>query len=108
MKLTTVETTVKYQDNDELRDADHFKWRSLLMCMLWLCRTRQDLLQDIVQLQTEMVQPKGRHVKILNALLRRAKANVELNGLHFRDVGPQRRLVQITNSGHITKLSSYP
>ena len=35
-------------------EADHFSFRSLLMSMLWICRTRMDLLQEIVQLQTEM------------------------------------------------------
>ena len=76
--------------------------------MLWLCRTRQDIIQEIVQLQSEMVKPRGKDARQLNALLRRARLNKTMNGLHFCDVGPKRRLIQVTDSGHITSASCYP
>eukprot|EP00959_Pyramimonas_sp_CCMP1952_P018492 390665-Pyramimonas_sp.AAC.1 len=38
------------------------------MSLLWLTKTRCDILQDIVQLQTEMIKTKGIHVKQLNGI----------------------------------------
>eukprot|EP00959_Pyramimonas_sp_CCMP1952_P207532 4341127-Pyramimonas_sp.AAC.1 len=55
-----------------------------------------------------MINPKGIHAKQLNGVLKQALANQEINGLHFRYVGPQRRLVQLTDSGHITSNTCYP
>ena len=76
--------------------------------MLWLTKTRLDILQEIVQLQTEMICPRGIHVKQINLLLKHALQNLSMNGLHFCDVGARRRLVQITDSGHITSSTCYP
>ena len=78
------------------------------MCFLWLTRTRQDLLQDVVTLQREMLHPTGSTLKAVNSLVKQAIANRHLNGLHFRYLGPRVRLVQFSDAGHITKTSSYP
>eukprot|EP00959_Pyramimonas_sp_CCMP1952_P101884 2131049-Pyramimonas_sp.AAC.1 len=77
------------------------------MSMLWQTKTRCNILPEIVQLQTEMVNPRGMHVKQLNAALKNAIANQEMHGLQFRLLGPSRRLVQVTDSGHITSTSCY-
>ena len=77
------------------------------MSMLRVCRTRGDILTDVVLLQTEMHVPLGRHLRRINTVLRNAVGNGSTNGLHFRHVG-QPRLVQVTDSGHITQNSCYP
>ena len=78
------------------------------MCFLWLCRTRQDAIQDVVQLQKEMLAPTGATLRSAKALYKRLVANRHLNGLHFCYVGPKVRLVQLSDAGHITSKSCYP
>ena len=107
-KLNPICPSRKYNDTSELADIDFSAVRSLIMSFLWLCRTRQDVLQTVVALQTEMLFPTGNTLRTVNALVRSAKANRHLNGLHFCYVGFPARLVQVSDSGHITKNSSYP
>ena len=54
-RINPVQLVQKVKDTAHLGDADYFAFRSLLMSMLWLCKTRQDLLQEICALQTAMV-----------------------------------------------------
>ena len=63
---------------------------------------------DVVALQTIMHIPLGEHLKKANSVLRDAVRNKHCNGLHFHYVGHRHRLVQITDSGHITQHSCYP
>ena len=100
--------TQKLCDNKELCDSDHAAFRSIVMCLLWLCRTRNDLHFEVVSLQTHMQHPLGIHLKWANNVLKFAKSNVSMLGLHFCNVGPKARLAQITDSGHINAHSAYP
>eukprot|EP00959_Pyramimonas_sp_CCMP1952_P215435 4507383-Pyramimonas_sp.AAC.1 len=61
--ITLVEKTA---DTAELCNRDHSSFRSLLMSTLWLTKTKRDILQEIVQSQTEMINPKGIYVKQLD------------------------------------------
>ena len=65
-------------------------------------------MSDVVALQTIMHIPLGEHLKRANSVLRDAVRNRQCNGLHFHDVGFPHRLVQVTDSGHITQNSCYP
>ena len=82
-KLKSLQLMAKYNDTDELKDGDYSKFRSLLMSMLWLTKTRLDLLHSIVLLQTEMICPRAVHAKQLNNALKTAFENKKMNGLHF-------------------------
>jgi len=106
-KLKPIQFSQQTGDCENLCDADYSQFRSLTMSLLWLCKTRGDILTDVVLLQTEMHIPLGKHFKRINTVLRNAVANGSMNGLHFRYVG-QPRLVQVTDSGHITQNSCYP
>ena len=108
LRLKLMQPTRRYADAASLDDADYSTFRSMTMSLLWLCRTRSDLIFDVVQLQTKMVDPKGKDIKLLNSTLKQAMTNTTLNGLHFMDVGGSFRLAQITDSGHITQHSCYP
>eukprot|EP00959_Pyramimonas_sp_CCMP1952_P187045 3911449-Pyramimonas_sp.AAC.1 len=57
-RLKPMSLVEKTADTPELCDKDHHYFRSLLMSLLWLTKTRCDILQEIVQLQTEMINPK--------------------------------------------------
>ena len=55
-----------------------------------------------------MLYPTGTMLKRINSLIKHAKNTSELDGMHFRRINGTPRLVQMTDSGHITKHSSYP
>ena len=60
------------------------------------------MLWDIIFLQSDMHHPEGSRLRGANKVLQQAKANQINNGVHSHHVGPHVRLVQDTNSGHIT------
>ena len=107
-RLKPMQATQRYADGASLADADYSAFRSIVMSLLWLCRTRTDIIFDVVSLQTKMHDPKGKDIKYVNTTLRHATNNSEMNGLHFMNVGTSFRLAQITDSGHITQHSCYP
>jgi hypothetical protein len=95
------------KDSLSLERQEHFDFRSLLCSMLWLCLTRLDVLADVTTLQQEMVSPLMCHVRQLNALLKRAKRDENLNGLHFRYVPFPLRVCGISDSSYTTKTTVY-
>ena len=107
LKLKTIQFTQQTSENESLCDVDCSQHRSLVMSLLWLCKTRGDLLTNVVLLQTEMHIPCGRHMKLANSVLKNAVTNRESNVLHFCGVGPLKTLAQITDSGHITQNTCY-
>ena len=78
------------------------------MSLLLVCKTRQGMLQDVVHLQSDMLNPNGAALEPVNDLIKHAKAIVTLNGMHYKYVGGTPRLVQMTSPEHPAKLSSYP
>ena len=98
----------KVADGIPLDAHEHREFRSLLCSLLWVCQTRIDIAHDVVGLQSEMTAPKAEHWRSVNALLKRARSNSVMNGLHFRKLTFPIRIVSIADCGHATKKSCYP
>ena len=107
-KLKIVVPSYRVADTELLPDRDFELVRSLIMCFLWICRTRQDAIQDTVELQKDMLSPTGATLKAANGLYKRLVSNRHMNGLHFCYCGPHVRLIQLSDAGHITSKSCYP
>ena len=71
LKMTEVEN-----DKDEERSLtkeETTKYRSILGGLLWLTATRIDLIADVCRLQTFVTQAKVKHLKMANAIVKRAQ-----------------------------------
>ena len=98
----------RLQSPNKLCNAkEHFDFRSNVCSMLWLCLTRVDLISDVTQLQQVMVSPTVSDIKRANAALKKAKDQATLAGIHFRRLQPPLRLVAVSDSSHLTKLTVY-
>eukprot|EP00959_Pyramimonas_sp_CCMP1952_P003144 65024-Pyramimonas_sp.AAC.1 len=79
MSLKPIARVEKTAGMADLRNKDGSSFRSLLMRLIWLTKTRCDTIREIVHLQTEMVDPRGIHVKQFDAVLKNALANQDTN-----------------------------
>ena len=78
------------------------------MCsLLWLTLTRIDIVADVVLLQQEMEAPLILHLKQANSVLKKARSNKTLNGLHFHRLQWPLKITGISDAGSGTKRSVY-
>jgi len=87
--------------------AEHHDFRSLVCSLLWLCLTREDLVSEVLNLQGEMVAPLVEHCQRANLLLRRARRDSSMNGLHYHRLAFPIRCVGFGDSSHATKTTVY-
>ena len=97
----------KQQVSSPLTPEETFTNRSLLCSMLWATQTREDIYNDVVQLQQRMLSPTVADLIQANAVLSRLQKNINMMGLHVHRLCGPCRLVGVADSSHATKLTSY-
>ena len=75
--------------------------------MLWATQTREDIYNDVVQLQQRMLTPTVADMIQANAILARLQKNTDMMGLHFPRLQGPCRLVGVADSSHASKNTSY-
>ena len=83
LEMVPISRTRARQETQPLEATEHFAFRSLVCSLLWLTLTRIDIVADVVLLQQEMEAPLILHLKQANSVLKKARSNKTLNGLHF-------------------------
>jgi hypothetical protein len=76
--------------------------------MLFLCQCNLHILTEVTQLQGFNNEPKVLHLKKANAVLKKAKTDNTMVGIHFPRLTPPFCLRAIGDANHTTKTSVYP
>ena len=108
LALTTIPIDPKRakQLNDKVTPAEQSQLRGSLGGLLFLCSTRNDLIADVIGLQTHICAPLVLHLKAANTLTNRAKLTPR-RGLLFLKLTPPLRALSISDASFATSKTSY-
>ena len=95
------------QLKEALTSFEQHSYRSLLCQLLYATITLVFIHVEVVQLQQHNNSATVEHMLLANRILKRAKAHLIANGLHFPPLKWPLRLCSIADAGHATKNSSF-